>query len=90
MDAIAEKIEQRDPAIEEIRQALDERVEAEDFELPRQPDAAARILTLAKTTDASMKDVIREVRTDAALANAAFSALLGTQLTLRPILSWTR
>ena len=27
---------------------------------------------------------------DAALANAAFSALLGTQLTLRPILSWTR
>lgn len=68
VDAIAETIERQDPAVTEVRAALDARIAAEDIELPRHPDTAAKILSLAKTPDASMKDVLRYLRTDAALA----------------------
>jgi HD-like signal output (HDOD) protein len=68
VEAVAETIEQQDPIVAEVRSALDARIAAQDIELPRHPDTAAKILSLAKTTDASMKDVLRFVRTDAALA----------------------
>ncbi|MBZ0267973.1 HDOD domain-containing protein [bacterium] len=68
VEAIADTIEHQDPAVAEVRAALDARIAEQDIELPRNPDTAAKILSLAKTSEASMQDVLRYVRTDAALA----------------------
>ncbi len=68
VDAVAEKVEKRDPVVDEICGAIDESIRSEDVELPRHPDVAARILDLAKDQNASMKDILRQVRTDPALA----------------------
>jgi HD-like signal output (HDOD) protein len=68
VETIAEKVAQEDPVVTELRKLMDARIAADDVELPRHPDVAARILHLAETSDASMRDVMRHVRTDPALA----------------------
>ncbi|GJM44652.1 MAG: HD family phosphohydrolase [Gemmatimonadota bacterium] len=68
LDAVADKVEKRDPVVDEVRGLLERRIASGDVDLPRHPDSASRILDLAKNPDASMKDILRQVRTDAALA----------------------
>lgn len=68
VDAIADTIEKRDPVVDALRGMLEDRISSDQVNLPRHPDVAARILDLAKNHDASMKDIIRQVRTDPVLA----------------------
>lgn len=68
VEAVAEKIATQDPVVPEVRRLMSARIAADDVELPRHPDVAARILDLAQTPDASMRDVLRHIRADPALA----------------------
>ena len=61
-------IEKDDPVASEIRKRIRARIDAGEIQLPRQPEVASWILDFTKSSDASVRDVIRHVRADPALA----------------------
>ena len=68
VDAIADKIDQGDPVATGVESLIEEAIRSESLEIPRMPHVAAKILDYARSSEASTKDVIRNVRTDPVLA----------------------
>ncbi len=68
VDAVADRIEKGDSVVGRIALLVEQDIKKESLEIPRMPHVAAKILEFAHSTDASTKDVIRQVRTDPVLS----------------------
>lgn len=67
-EATAVSIEKGDSVATQVRQRIQDKLEAGEIQIPRLPEVASRILDFAQNPEASAKDVIRHVRSDPVLA----------------------